>query len=81
MERFTIECRLTDVNLQVGRLHGALRRISEERGPPSKPRRPAEELWRMLGRTKEEAVREFSTVKALDATSAWSAVPVDYARS
>jgi hypothetical protein len=79
-ERFTIEGWLTDVNLQVGRLYGMLRRISEERGLPSKLRRPAEELWRMLGRTKEEAVREFSTVKTLDATSAWIAVPVDYAR-
>ena len=79
-ERFSCEGWLTDVNRQVARLYGELKRISEERSLPSKLRRPAEELCRMLGRNKEEATREFSTVKTLDATSTWLAVPVDYPR-
>jgi hypothetical protein len=79
-ERFIVEGWLTDIDKQVARLYGALKRISEERGLPSKLRRPAEELCRLLGRTQEEAVREFATVKTLDTPSTWLALPVDYAR-
>jgi hypothetical protein len=79
-ERFVVEGWSTDTNRQAATLYGQLRRISDERSLPSKLRRPAEELWRILVRTKEEAVREFSTVKSLDAPSAWLAVPIDYAR-
>ena len=79
-ERFVVEGWLTDVNKQVARLYGELKRISEEHSLPSKLRRPAEELCRMLGRTKEEAVREFSTVKTLDAQATWLALPIDYPR-
>ncbi len=64
----------------MARLYGELKRIAEERSLPSKLRRPAEELYRMLAREREEATREFSTVKTLDSKSTWLAVPVDYAR-
>jgi Helicase conserved C-terminal domain len=79
-ERFIVEGWLTDVNRQVARLYGELKRISEERRLPSRLRRPAEELYRLLAREKEEATREFSTVKTLDSRSTWLAVPVDYPR-
>jgi len=79
-ERFSVEGWLTDVNRETAHLYGELKRISEERSLPSKLRRPAEELYRILGRGKEEAMREFSTVKTLDARSTWLAVPVDYPR-
>jgi hypothetical protein len=79
-ERFVVEGWSTAINRQAATLYAQLRRISAARNLPSKLRRPAEELCRILGRTKEEATREFSTVKSLDAPSAWLAVPIDYAR-
>lgn len=79
-EGFRVEGWLTDIYRQVARLYGQLKRISENRSLLSKFRRPAEELYRMLGRAREEAMREFSTVKTLDAQSTFVAVPIDYAR-
>jgi hypothetical protein len=43
-------------------------------------RQPAEELFRILAREKEEATREFSTVKSLQSPSTWLVVPLDYPR-
>ena len=79
-ERFNVEGWLTDVGSQVQKLFGELGRIHSDRALPSKLRAPAEELYRMLAREKEEATREFSTVKALKSPSTWLAVPVDYSR-
>ena len=79
-ERFNIEGWLTDVGNQVKTLFGELGRIHSNKALPPKLRMPAEELYRMLAREKEEATREFSTVKALKSPSTWLAVPVDYAR-
>ncbi len=79
-ERFSIEGWLTDVGSQVQKLFGQLWRIHSDRVLPSKLRASAEELYRMLAREKEEATREFSTVKALKSPSTWLVVPVDYAR-
>lgn len=79
-ERFNIEGWLTDVGSQVQKLFGELWHIHTDRGMPSKLRASAEELYRMLARDKDEATREFSTVKALKSPSTWLAVPVDYQR-
>ncbi len=79
-ERFSIEGWLTDVGSQVQKLFGQLWRIHSDRSLPSKLRASAEELYRMLAREKEEATREFSTVKTLKSPSTWLVVPVDYAR-
>jgi hypothetical protein len=79
-ERFSIEGWLTDVGSQVKKLFGELWRIHSDRSLPSKLRASAEELYRMLAREKEEATREFSTVKALKSPSTWLVVPIDYPR-
>ncbi len=79
-ERFSIEGWLTDVGNQVEKLFGELWRIHSDRGLPTKLRASAEELYRMLAREKDEATREFSTIKALKSPSTWVVVPVDYAR-
>jgi hypothetical protein len=79
-ERFSIEGWLTDMDSQAKKLFGELGYISGEPSLPSKLRRSAEELRRIIAREKEEATREFSTVKALSSPSTWLAVPVDYAR-
>ena len=47
---------------------------------PHKLRQSAEELKRILARDKDEAIREYSTVKALDSPYTWLAVPLDYPR-
>lgn len=79
-ERFNIEGWLTDVGKQVKNLFGELFRIHSDLGLPTKLRASAEELYRMLAREKDEATREFSTIKALNSPSTWVVVPVDYAR-
>lgn len=79
-ERFSIEGWLTDVGSQVQKLFGELWRIHSDHGLPPKLRASAEELYRMLAREKDEATREFSTIKALQSPSTWLVVPVDYAR-
>lgn len=79
-ERLNIEGWLTDVDAQIKTLYGELMHIKGEPNLPFKLRRPAEELYRIIAREKQEATREFSTVKALDSPSVWLAVPQDYAR-
>lgn len=79
-ERFNIEGWLTDVDSQVKKLFGELGHLKSDPKLPSKLRAPAEELYRMLAREKEEATREFSTVKSLKSPTTWLAVPVDYPR-
>jgi len=79
-ERYNIEGWLTNVGSEVETLFGELSRIYKDNKLSFKLRLPAEELYRMLARKKEEAHREFSTVKALKSPSTWLAVPVDYPR-
>jgi len=61
-------------------LMGCLRAIRDESKLPSKLRRPADELYRYLGRDKTQTIREFSTIKALDNENAWVSLPLDYTR-
>lgn len=79
-ERFSIEGWLTDMDSQAKNLFGELGYISSEPDLPHKLRHSAGELRRIIAREKEEATREFSTVKALSSPSTWLALPVDYAR-
>jgi hypothetical protein len=79
-ERFNVEGWLTDVGSQIKKLFGELGHIYRDGKLPFKLRQPAEELYRILAREKDEATREFSTVKSLKSPSTWLAVPLDYAR-
>lgn len=79
-ERFNIEGWSTDVGHQISKLFGELGHIHRDIELPFKLRQPAEELYRILAREKDEATREFSTIKSLKSPSTWLAVPLDYAR-
>ncbi len=79
-ERFNVEGWLADVGQQIPKMLGQLKFISDDNRLPYKLRRPAEELYKILARKKEELTREFSTVKSLKSSSTWIAVPLDYAR-
>jgi hypothetical protein len=79
-ERFNVEGWSTDVDHQNSNLFGELTHIFRDETLPFKLRKPAEELYRILARKKEEATREFSTVKTLQSPSTWLAVPLDYSR-
>src|SRR5664280_1133326 len=70
----------TDVGHQITKLFGELGYIHRDIELPFKLRQSAEELYRILAREKDEATREFSTVKSLKSSSTWLAVPLDYAR-
>ena len=79
-ERFNVEGWSTDVGHQITKLFGELGYIHRDIELPFKLRQSAEELYRILAREKDEATREFSTVKSLKSPSTWLAVPLDYAR-
>lgn len=79
-ERFNIEGWSTDVSHQISKLFGELGHIHRDIELPFKLRQPAEELYRILAREKDEATREFSTVKSLKSPATWLAVPLDYSR-
>jgi hypothetical protein len=79
-ERFNVEGWLADVGHQMPKMLGQLKLMSDNHGLPYKLRRPAEELYKILARKKEELTREFSTIKSLQSPSTWIAVPIDYAR-
>jgi hypothetical protein len=79
-ERFNVEGWSTDVGQQISKLFGELGYIHRDETLPFKLRKPAEELYRILAREKEEATREFSTVKSLQSPSTWLVVPFDYPR-
>ena len=79
-ERFNVEGWSTDVGHQIAKLFGELGHIYRDEAFPFKLRQPAEELFRILAREKEEATREFSTVKSLQSPSTWLVVPLDYPR-
>lgn len=79
-ERFNVEGWLADVGYQIPKLLGELKYIYEDHGLPYKLRQPAQELYRILARKKNELTREFSTVKSLKSPSTWLAVPLDYSR-
>lgn len=79
-ERFNVEGWSTDVGHQITKLFGELGYIRRDIELPFKLRQSAEELYRILAREKDEATREFSTVKSLKSPSTWLAVPLDYAR-
>jgi hypothetical protein len=78
-EQFNVEGWLTDIDREIGALLSDLVRIKNLESVP-KLRAPAAELYRILAREKSEATREFSTVKALSATTTWLAMPLDYPR-
>lgn len=70
--------RYTDaIDLAQRELCGQLFAITKGAFPPQL-RRPANDLFRILTREKEQAMREFSTLKALASKAAWLAVPLDY---
>ncbi|MCX7100916.1 MAG: hypothetical protein NTX38_05355 [Methylobacter sp.] len=79
-ERYNVEGWSTDVLHQNSKLFGELGHIHRDETLPFKLRQPAEELFRILAREKEEATREFSTVKSLKSPSTWLAIPLDYPR-
>lgn len=79
-ERFNIEGWSTDVDHKNANLFGELTHISRDETLPRKLRQAAEELYRILARKKEEATREFSTIKTLQSPSTWLVVPLDYSR-
>jgi hypothetical protein len=79
-ERFNVEGWSTDVGQQIKKLFGELKHIHQEETLPFKLRQLAEELYRILAREKEEASREFSTIKALKSPSTWLVMPLDYPR-
>ncbi|WP_427551215.1 hypothetical protein ACQE3D_18960 [Methylomonas sp. MS20] len=79
-ERFNVEGWSTDVGHQSEKLFGELGHIYKDETLPFKLRHSAEELFRILARKKDEATREFSTVKSLQSPSTWIVVPLDYPR-
>ncbi|WP_171696238.1 helicase [Methylomonas sp. ZR1] len=79
-ERFNVEGWSTDVGHQSEKLFGELSHIYKDETLPFKLRHSAEELFRILVRKKDEATREFSTVKSLQSPSTWVVVPLDYPR-
>lgn len=79
-ERFSIEGWSTDVGGQIRTLFGCLRHIQENPALPTRLRTASEELYRILARDRQEAVREFSTVKALRSPFVWVALPLGYGR-
>ena len=79
-ERFNVEGWSTNVGHQSEKLFGELGNIYRDETLPFKLRHSAEELFRILARKKEEATREFSTVKILQSPSVWLVVPLDYPR-
>lgn len=79
-ERFNVEGWSTDVGHQSEKLFGELSHIYKDETLPFKLRHSAEELFRILARKKDEATREFSTVKSLQSPSTWVVVPLDYPR-
>ncbi|GAB6142435.1 hypothetical protein JCM14076_31650 [Methylosoma difficile] len=79
-ERFNVEGWSTDVGHQIAKLFGELGAIHRDETLPFKLRQPAEELFRIIAREKDEATREFSTVKSLKSPSTWLVMPFDYPR-
>ncbi|MDD5277943.1 MAG: hypothetical protein PHR16_17965, partial [Methylovulum sp.] len=79
-ERFNVEGWSTDVGHQIAKLFGELGSIHRDETLPFKLRQPAEELFRIIAREKDEATREFSTVKSLKSPSTWLVMPFDYPR-
>jgi hypothetical protein len=77
-ERFDFETWRTKVREGSGKLLGLLMRIAENPGFPSKLRRPAKELHRLLIRKKDTSIREYSTSQDTRTENLVIALPLDY---
>ena len=77
-ERFDFETWRTEVREGSGDLLGLFMRIAENPGFPSKLRRPAKELHRLLIRKKDTSVREYSTLQDTRTQNLVVALPLDY---
>lgn len=64
-ERFSFEGWRADVQEGSSHLLGLLRQIYKDTGFPTKLKHPAKELHRLLIREKDESVREYSTLQAM----------------
>jgi hypothetical protein len=79
-ERNNFEGWLSAIDTAAEDLFGELKAMHQEPRLPFKLKNAAEELYRILSREKEEATREFSTVKDIESPNIWVSVPVDYPR-
>ncbi len=61
-------------------LKGQLAAIQHRHELPPKLRDSARDLYRILAREKEDAKREFATLKALNSKATWLTLPLDYPR-
>lgn len=77
-ERFSFEGWRADVQEGSRHLLGLLRQIYEDTGLPTKLKRPAKELHRLLIRQKDESVREYSTLQAMRTENIVVSLPFDY---
>lgn len=79
-EVFAFEGHKTQEERLSARLLGQLRAIDEDRDYPSALRNPAANLYKLLIRDKEDAGKEFSTIKELKSPNTWIAIPAGYTR-
>lgn len=76
--QFTFEGWRTNIQSQSSQLLGLLTRIYEGNNFPPKLKRPAKELYKLLIRSKNEAVREYSTIQTMRSQNAVISLPLDY---
>lgn len=79
-EVFAFEGHKTQEERLSARLLGQLWAIDQERNFPSSLRNPAANLYKLLIRDKEDAGKEFSTIKELKSPNTWIAIPAGYSR-
>jgi hypothetical protein len=77
-EAFSFEGHQTQENVHSSSLLGQLRAIDEDKNFPASIRNPAINLWKLLIREKDMAVREYATVKDLKSPNTWVGVPTGY---
>jgi hypothetical protein len=79
-EEFWFEGWQTAISRISNQLFGQLREIDKDESYPTKLRRPAANLLRVLARDKKDAALEFSTRKVLQSPNTWVVIPVAYPR-
>ncbi|HCF28705.1 MAG TPA: helicase [Cyanobacteria bacterium UBA11049] len=77
-ERFSFEGWRSDIQQGSRHLLGLLRQIYEDARFPTKLKRPAKELHKLLIREKNESVREYSTLQAMRTENIVVSLPFDY---
>lgn len=77
-EQFTHESWRSDIRSQISQLLGLLMQIGESNNISPKLKRPANELHKLLIRSKDEIVREYSTLQVLQTQDINISLPLDY---